>query len=373
MLKPNLSRLEYVDSLRGLIMLLMALDHASYFIARVHPSEFWSVPLPAYAGALGFLTRFVSHLCAPGFFFLTGLGMMLFADSRGRAGWSPGAVRKHYLLRGVLLIALQVVIENPAWQIGSSRSGSGPMLIYLGVLYGLGAAMIAGVFLIGLSPRVLAALGALAVIGTQAVVPGLVEPGEAFPAAVRLLMVPGRTPPVFVLYPCIPWLGFTLLGMAYARSATRRPDAVRRTAALGAGCLVLFAALRIGGGFGNTHPVDLSSWMGFLTVTKYPPSLTFALLTLGADLLLLAGFARVSERPHGVLQPLTVFGRTPLFFYIAHLYLYSLSSKLAPPDGTGLAAMYPAWIAGVVVLYPLCRRYDRFKRSAAPESLWRLL
>jgi uncharacterized membrane protein len=356
-------------------MLLMALDHASYFIARVHPSEFWSVPLPEYAGALGFLTRFVSHLCAPGFFFLTGLGMTLFADSRRRAGWSPGAVRKHYLLRGVLLIVLQVAVENRVWEIGSSRSGagSGQTVVFLGVLYGLGASMIAGVCLIGLPSGVLAVLGACALIGTQAVVPGLIAPGETFPAAVRLLMVPGRTPPVFVLYPCIPWLGFTLLGMAYSRWAAPRADAAGLTAALGAACLVLFAVLRIGGGFGNTHPVDLSSWVGFLSVTKYPPSLTFALITLGLDLLLLAGFARASGRPHGLLQPLTVFGRTPLFFYVAHLYLYALASKLVPGDGTGLAAMYPAWVAGLIVLYPCCRRYDRFKRAVAPASFWRLL
>lgn len=361
-------RFQSMDALRGLIMLLMALDHASYFIAQVHPSEFWSAPLPHYTSALAFLTRFLSHLCAPGFFFLTGAGMVLFAQSRRRMGWSETAIRKHYLVRGLLLVLLQVLVENRAWALGS-RGGGGSALVYLGVLYGLGASMATGAFMLRFPAGMLFALGMAALTATQWVVPGLVTAGESFSVTTRLLVVPGRTSPIVVLYPLVPWAGLTLLGMAYARWVTPRADAVRITGIAGAICLLLFATLRFAGGFGNTHPVIAGGWIDFLNVTKYPPSLTFVLLTLGLDLLLLALFSRAG---HAWLRPLTVFGQTALFFYVAHLYLYAATGRLLAAGGTSLPGMVPFWIAGLVLLYPLCERYGRFKRAKAPDSLWRL-
>lgn len=113
-IKNKESRLMHLDALRGLIMILMAIDHASYFIAHTHVSEFWGIPLPQYQSALPFLTRFVTHFSAPGFFFLMGVGMILFADSRRKLGWTKNAIRKHFILRGLLLIAMQIFIETPA-------------------------------------------------------------------------------------------------------------------------------------------------------------------------------------------------------------------------------------------------------------------
>src|SRR5436190_4841829 len=136
-------RLLPLDALRGLIMVLMSLDHANYFVAREHGrGEFWFLPLPTYSDALTFLTRFVTHFSAPGFFFLMGAGMSLFAASRRRLGWTEGAISRHLLVRGALLIVLQLAVENRAWPLGLPPGVPDIFSLYFGVLYGLGAAMI---------------------------------------------------------------------------------------------------------------------------------------------------------------------------------------------------------------------------------------
>lgn len=113
----------------------------------------------------------------------------------------------------------------------------------------------------------------------------------------------------------------------------------------------------------------------FFNVVKYPPSITFLLLTLGIDLILLAVFSRVWRgKPSSrlwSLNPLTVFGKTPLFFYVSHLYLYGFIGRTFFREGTGIPAMYPWWIVGLVILYPLCLIYGRFKESRSPDSIWR--
>jgi hypothetical protein len=99
-------------------MVLMAIDHASYFIAQVHSAEFWGVTLPFYPDASWFWMRWITHLCAPGFFLLMGNGMALFAVSRRKARWSENRITQFFVLRGVFLILLQLFVENPAWRLG---------------------------------------------------------------------------------------------------------------------------------------------------------------------------------------------------------------------------------------------------------------
>src|SRR4051794_13009839 len=153
------ARLLPLDALRGLIMVLMSLDHAAYFVARVHTrGEFWDLPLPRYDDALPFLTRFVTHFSAPGFFFLLGAGMALFTPARRRLGWTEGAITRHLLLRAALLIALQLLVENRAWPLGLPPGFPNIFVLYFGVLYGLGAAMIVVALLARLGTAVLAAI-----------------------------------------------------------------------------------------------------------------------------------------------------------------------------------------------------------------------
>jgi uncharacterized membrane protein len=372
----GVARLLPLDALRGLIIVVMALDHANLFIAHAHPPpELWSAPPARLIDTLAFLTRFVTHFAAPGFFFLLGAGMVLLADARRRLGWSEGRIMRHLALRGVVLIALQLLVENPAWQIGA-----GPIfdravfLSYFGVLYGLGAAMIAGAPLLRLPAAALLGLGLAAELATELIVTVVRRAGIVASGPLRLLVVPERSADFTVLYPIVPWLGVALCGMAFGRLLARDPAGGYRLAALvGAGLLALFVVLRAAGGFGNLQPPAGAGAIAFLNVVKYPPSLVFLALTLGVDLLLLAFLAHAGNTLARWGQPLLVLGRSPLLFYIAHLYLYGLIGRALGPRGTDIPRMYPLWLLGLALLLPVCWLYGRFKARQAPDSLWRLL
>jgi len=187
-----------------------------------------------------------------------------------------------------------------------------------------------------------------------------------------MLLIPGHTDEWMVFYPTIPWMGITGLGMVLGRLLQGHNAGVARGLWIsGAGALVLFVIIRLLDGFGNFHGAA-PGWIGFFNLTKYPPDLTFLLLTTGIDLLLLRSWMWLeSRRPSGG-RTLSVFGSSPLFFYITHLYLYALMGW-AFPHGMLLAPMMLFWFAGLLILYPLCLWYGRFKQSRPTDSLWRVL
>ncbi len=352
-----------LDALRGSIMILMALDHASIFIAREHPlPEMWAGPFPVYTDALPFVTRWVTHFAAPGFFFLMGCGMTLFSASRRGIGWTQGAVVRHLIMRGLLLIGLQFLLENQAWSLG----GSGPSSVYFGVLYGLGTTMLAGSLLLGLDSIALIAVS-LAAIGTTQFL-AMVWNGTV-PLAARLLFLPGSSGGVIVYYPTLAWLGLVTFGMVFGHWLLYAEDRTYRNGGLmGVGALGLFLLLRLLDGFGNIRPPIGNDWISYLNVVKYPPSLVFILLTIGSDLVLLSLFAKVLQRFLWILWPLPILGSTSLFFYFAHLYLYALIGLTIGPNGVGIAAMYPYWLLGLVLLIPLCFLYGTFKNDQPATS-----
>ena len=370
--ETKLPRLLPLDALRGLIIVAMALDHANSFIAHGKLEfELWADQFPNYHGnALAFLTRFVTHFAAPGFFFLLGAGMALFATSRRQQGWSDWRIAGHFAVRGVLLILLQFAVENPAWKIGNP---SDP-IVYYGVLYGLGGTMIIGMLLLHLPTGWLVGLSTLLVVSTELLLPGTRTGSIAYAPVLRLWLLPGYTRSMLVLYPVMPWLGVAGLGMAYGRwLGQNRQQAYRGALWLGVAALLLFIPVRLIGGLGNIRPPQGDGWIAFLNVVKYPPSVVFLLITLGVDLLLSGLFARLATAAEAVLWPPVVFGRTPLFFYVTHLYLYGYMGQLIAPAGTGIRRMYPYWLLGLVILFPLCWLYGRFKHSRPPDSLWRFL
>jgi uncharacterized membrane protein len=191
----------------------MALDHANHFVAQQHsPGEYWGGPFPVPPDSLAFLTRFVTHLCAAGFFFLMGAGMVLFAESRCKEGWRWAAFAGHFLLRGVLLIALQFLVVNRAWELSP---GGWELQIYAGVLFALGSAMILGIPLLRLKPTVLLALSIALALATELLTP---EPGlwnQGFSVPARLLHLPGGDLQVWVNYPILPWFGLVTFGMVF--------------------------------------------------------------------------------------------------------------------------------------------------------------
>jgi uncharacterized membrane protein len=376
---PRPPRLVPLDALRGLIMVLMALDHANYFVARGHPSgEFWGVPIPQYSDPAGFLTRFVPHICAPGFFFLMGAGMVLFAHSRRSMGWAEGRISRHLFSRGLILIALQFLLENSAWVLGPVYTfrppGTGNVVwVFFGVLFGLGATMFIGTFFLRTKPVILAGLSALVIIGSAFLVPDAGQAARAYSPFLRILFIPGRTGIVQVFYPILPWLGIVLLGCLFGRWLLRdRGAAFRWASPIGGAFLAVFLILRKAGGFGNIHAPEGSSLISFLNVTKYPPSLAFTFLTLGLCLFLIGIFSRVSSSLERRGKPLLVYGRSPLFFYVLHLYFFALIGLVfASRGGSGLAVMYPIWLAVLIPLYFLCRWYGDFKRIKPAGSIWK--
>lgn len=365
------ARIIQLDIMRGLIMVVMALDHANYFIARGKAApELWRGPFPDYQGqTLPFLTRAVTHLAAPGFFFLMGAGMVLFAAGRQYRGWTKQQIVRHFVIRGALLIFIQLVVENPAWNIGAGPATE----VYFGVLYALGGGMIIGGLFLFISSRWLVLLSVLLIFSTELLLPAT-RVYVPYGYALRLWLIPGFTEGIYVLYPIMPWLGVIGLGVVYARWLQADEKAAWRAALwLGLAALLAFIMVRWLDGFGNIRPRQGDDWISFLNVVKYPPSLTFLLLTLGVLLTILGLLAWAPQGVVRVLQPLAVYGRVPLFFYILHLYLYGFLGQWLDPDGIGIAAMVPYWLAGLLILWPLCWGYGRFKQSRPPQSLLRFL
>jgi uncharacterized membrane protein len=377
-------RLASLDALRGLIIVLMAIDHARGFIARNHPGEFWGSPLPDYQGDwVAFLTRLVTHLCAPGFMFLMGAGAALFATSRARAGWSPVRIAGQLALRGLVLVLVGQLLENTAAAFGSAGAtravsyglrvpgAPGPIPLILGVLYGLGSALVVAAALVRLRPWALVLLSGACVAATHTLTPDASHVGEAISPLLGMLVVPGFASPLLSIYPTMPWLAPTLLGVAFGRALERdRRRAFSRIAIAGVVGLALFVGLRASGGVGSFQPIE-PGWIGFLNVTKYPPSLTFLLLTLGANFVLLGWLEFSGAGAARWMAPLRVYGSVPLFFFVTHLWLYGAMGRLFPA-GMTIPRMYPFWLLGLALLYLPCRWYGEFKGRRPSNSLLRL-
>ncbi len=369
-----------LDALRGFIIIVMALDHANSFIAHgKRELELWYFLFPNYNGdALAFLTRLVTHLAAPGFFFLMGAGMALFTISRRQREWTKWQIAQHFLLRGALLILFQFTIENPAWDIGTEVVA----LDYFGVLYALGGAMMFGSLLVLLPTNIVLPISTLLILTTQLLLPEAPANYTTYPTLQLLFYVPGFgeiiTPQTLVLYPILPWLGVMGLGIGYGRFLHNAPQQTYKNTGYAALItLFLFLLIRFGNGYGNIRPIQSSDWISYLNVVKYPPSLAFLSLTLSINLFFLWLLAHYSPEnsKRSATAVLSTFGRVPLFFYFTHLYLYGyLGLWLNNTFGTiTIAQMYPYWVLGLAILWPLCRAYGRFKNGRSPNSLWRFL
>ena len=361
-----------IDALRGLIIVFMALDHANYFIAHQHSSgEYWGGPFPAYRDALSFLTRFVTHFSAPGFFLLMGVGMSFFAAKRREQGWSPWAIRLHFLIHGLLLGFIQLSIVNQAWRWGPAPFPN----IYIGVLIALGGTMILGGLLVGLPDLWLTLISLALFIGTKMLQPAPEMWGLLTNDLPNLLLVrPGGTGILWSNYPILPWLELVAFGLllgSWLKLDSQR--AFKRMKVLGVVFLLAFAILRLLDGFGNIRPRPGDNWIDFLNLVKYPPSMTFTLLTTGINLLLLSGLAWLDRQGTGWLNFLKAYGRAPLFVYVAHLFLYMFLGRIFTPEGTSLPVMYAFWLIGLAILYAPAVWYGRWKSRQPAASPARFL
>lgn len=378
---PDDPRLPEIDRLRGLVMVLMALDHMRDFF-DADAMRFSAADLDHTYPFL-FLTRFVTHFCAPTFALLAGVGAWLYGARRN----NPNALSLFLATRGLWLILLDIVVVSPVW--------TGPGRIELGTLWAIGCGLLALSLLSRLPSPVVLGGGAALLAGHNLLDSLHAADLGSFGPLWRLLHERGPLPfgvSGEIYYPALPWIGVVAVGYGIGPLFRRDPaerDRILRLAGFGA--LALFALLRASNLYGDPHPWATQrdavfTLLSFLNVTKYPPSLQYLLVTLGGAALALPLLERLGG---GAGRALVTFGRTPLLFYVMHLYVgvagalalaYARGYRLddivafaqsgAPPAGfgAGLAGAYVAWIAVVLGLYPLCRWFAEVKRRRT--DLW---
>ena len=233
--------------------------------------------------------------------------------------------------------------------------------------------------LLWLKPKFLLGLAIVLVIGTELLVPDPSRWGPRTNPLELLLIVPGGLGsgehlPLWSTYPILPWLELVTFGLVFGHWLADNPrKAFERALKLGGAFLLGFLIIRYLDGFGNIRPRMGNNWMDFLNPVKYPPSITFTLLTTGLNLIIMALFGQLGEKALKFLQPLAVFGQAPLFFYILHVFLYAGLARWLTPNGTSTPAMYPYWILGLLILFPLCLWYSLFKRRQPANSILRFL
>jgi len=383
-------RITSIDLLRGVVMIIMALDHVRmYFALGTWYAE------PTNLGTttpLLFFTRWITHFCAPVFVFLTGTSAFLYGLNKTRVS----QLSWYLFTRGLWLIIAELTIINFAWTFDITFS-----FRILQVIWAIGASLVILSVLVFLPIRLIFAIGMILVFGHNLLDPITVN-GTAFgdilwyalhqPNAFRL-----SDNTISLFYPILPWLGVMALGYVFGIFYAKNFDEGRRSRWLiliGLGAVALFLVLRGLNLYGepdswSAQDTSLFTVMAFLNTSKYPPSLHFLLMTLGPALIFLALSERI--RPRNT-NPIVIFGKVPFFFYILHLYLIhifailalifagrhwseyiltasAISSGALSNFGLRIEAVYLIWILLIVLLYPLCRAYQRYKENN-PTKWW---
>ena len=383
-------RLESVDLLRGFVMVLMALDHTRgmFSNAPYYPLDL-SRTFPALA-----LTRWITHFCAPVFFFLAGTGAFLY-KARGK---TTGELSWYLLTRGLWLVFLELTYLNwCAWTFNISLHWFPGI-----VMWAIGWSMVTLAALVWLPVWVVTAFGVAMIVLHNMFDVVTPQSFGAWAGWWRILHTGGSfefpTGVTWAItYPLVPWIGVMAAGYGFG-TVLRQDEAGRRKWMIGLGVAltVLFVALRMNNAYGDPKPWSeqkdrMFTFLSFVNCQKYPPSLYFLLMTLGPALLLLALFDW--KRP-AWLGPLRVFGQVPMFYFLVHLplirglavgvnllrfgradWLYGPQPgpgrapiPVPPNAGFNLGVVYLVWIGIVLALYPVCRWFARLKQRR--RSAW---
>lgn len=370
-------RLDNIDMIRGLVIVIMALDHVrDYFMAGTEQNPMTD---PDVSAAL-FFTRWISHFCAPVFVFLSGTsaGLMLARKSKYELG-------SFLLKRGCWLIIVEILLISTAWTFspGGVEQVQGLVLIPMQVIWVIGASMVALAAFQFLGARICLIIGLIIITGHNTLdwvwptthifdqdAPWWVAlHGQASYALGPVLLV--------FAYPLLPWVGVILLGFGTTAIFEKIPvQRDRQLILFGIVFIALFILLRSADVYGDPNPWKfqgdpIRTIIDFLNISKYPPSLLFLLITLGGAALLCAYASRI---PSVIKKPLITFGRAPFAFYVAHLYLiHALSVVLGVFQGfevnqmltimffypkgfgIGLFGVYAVWLGIVITLYPFSR------------------
>ena len=383
-------RITSIDFLRGTIMIIMALDHVRDYLFF---GSFYFDPLDLTktSGVL-FFTRWITHFCAPIFMLLAGTSAYLMGQKKSKSELSV-----FLLKRGIWLVFLEMVVVNFGWNFNITF----PMLFFI-TIWALGISMIVLAALIHLPKKLILILSILVIAGHN-LLDNIHIAGNGLPAFGWSLIhnqqfFTWHHEFLLVGYPLVPLVAVMPLGYCLGQLFTSGYDTEKRRKILltvGASAIVLFIALRYSNLYGD--PVKWSeqknaffTFLSFIKVNKYPPSLLYLLMTLGSACLFLAFTEKLQN---GVVKVVSVYGRVPMFYYLIHIYIIHLiaviASALTPGQnwhiwllktpiwftsdlkgyGFSLPVAYLVWIAIVVGLYPLCKRYDAYKQTHK-EKWW---
>ena len=383
-------RLESIDFLRGIIMIIMALDHTrDYF----HNDAFLYSPTDLeHTNALLFFTRWITHYCAPVFVFLAGMSAYLYGTRKTRKEQSF-----FLFTRGLWLVFIELFIV-------SLERTFNPLYSFfnLQVLFAIGVSMMVLSAAIYMNQRLILMMSILLIAGHNLLDNVDISGDSNLSFLWSLLHEPGQfTFGRFTLnvhYPVLPWIG--IMGMGYWLGRFYAPgyDPAKRKKifnSVGLGAIALFIILRSGNWYGDaahwtSQKNEMLSFLSFLNVSKYPPSLLYILIMLGPALLFLS---RMEKPLNGSVQKIIVFGRVPMFFYLAHILLihllalpgavicgYRMSDMIlttrvnSSPElngyGFDLAIVYIIWIGVILILFPFCKWFDRYKRVHQATKKW---
>jgi uncharacterized membrane protein len=378
------SRLYSVDMLRGLVMVIMALDHVRDFFSNAYALD--PTDLTQTNAAL-FFTRWITHFCAPVFVFLAGTGAFL-STSRGKTN---GDLAAFLLSRGLWLVFLDLFfVHTFGWWFNFDYH-----LLYADVLWALGWSMVVMAALVFLPVWTITAIGVAMValhnlfdavradsFGSFRWLWAILHTGDILDPLPGTHLVPG--------YPLVPWIGVMAVGYGFGTLLLRPQDERRKwLLGLGVGLTLAFIVIRATNLYGDPHAwvvqkTRLFTFFSFLNCEKYPPSLLYLLMTLGPAIIALALFERIS---HPLSRPVVILGRVPLFFYLLHiLVIHALAVGFAfarygqadwmfknvtvpsnavlpyPPGyGYNLMTVYAIWLGVVLVLYPACQWFADVK------------
>jgi uncharacterized membrane protein len=386
-LQAEKMRIPSIDIVRGFVMVIMALDHTRDFF---HADAFLFDPTNLEkTNPLLFFTRIITHFCAPAFVLLSGTAIRITQHRKSKKELSI-----FLLTRGLWLILLEVTVVRFSFFF---------QLYYdttvFQVIWAIGMSMVVLSALIHLPFRIIVTIGVLIVAGHDLLHTielkdehNFIIPWTFIHQVNGIQLFPGKF--AFVAYPFLPWLGIMLLGYGLGEWYSNRYTTETRKRNLfrtGLIAIMIFIVIRYFNLYGDPAPWSvqkniLYSFMSFLNVTKYPPSLMYTLMTVGLVLIVLSLLENMHTRSK-VLEPLVVFGRVPLFYYILHFFLihftalccYMITSGknfydlnfhsnagfggLSPGAGYSLGITYLAWITIVLLLYPVCFWYNRYKSS----------
>lgn len=367
-------------------MVLMALDHTrDYFHAPAFlydPADPLQTSIPIY------FTRWITHICAPVFCFLAGISVFFVSLKRTRAELSGFLIK-----RGLWLVFIELTIVNFAWYFDIRFSTPGLLVIWV-----LGISMIILSALIYFPRNVILVLSCAVIVGHN-LLDNVHFEGSIFWAILHEFATFNFSNDIafYAYYPIIPWFAVMSLGYCFGSFYDRSFDVKRRRLifnSIGISFIVLFFMVRGINNYGNLQPwVQFESFsqtvMSFMNPAKYPPSLSYLLMTIGPALILLANVEAIKGR---VVRFFQVFGRVPFFYYILHLYLIHLLALLAAEVtgfgwelmilsdwvteiellkgyGFNLIVVYSVWVLVIVLIYPLCKKFDSYKLSHK-EQWW---